>query len=130
MLQLLPGPDGVVVVAVCDELMRRTHLLVQQSADIVNIVKIINIVNIVNIANIVNMVNVANIGNIVNIQGFEIPKYFEIQDFLTLWLGATFFSQITFSVVGRGPKWSNLPKFHKGGPCREQQEGKMTDQNR
>ena len=28
------------------------------------------------------------------------------------------------------PKWSNLPKFHKGGPCREQQEGKMTDQNR
>ena len=45
-------------------------------------------------------------------------------------LGATFFSQITFSVVGRGPKWSNLPKFHKGGPCREQQEGKMTDQNR
>ena len=34
MLQLLPGPDGVVVVAVCDELMRRTHLLVQQSADV------------------------------------------------------------------------------------------------
>ena len=45
-------------------------------------------------------------------------------------LGATFFSQITFSVVGRVPKWSNLPKFHKGGPCREQQEGKMTNQNR
>ena len=45
-------------------------------------------------------------------------------------LGTTFFSQITFSVVGRGSKWSNLPQFHKGGPCREQQEGKMTDQNR
>ena len=35
-----------------------------------------------------------------------------------------------FNMVGRGPKWSNLSKFHKGGPCREQQEAKMTDQNR
>ena len=33
-IRQLPGPDGVRVVAVCDELMKRTHLLVQQSADI------------------------------------------------------------------------------------------------
>ena len=38
--------------------------------------------------------------------------------------------QSDYVVVGRGPKWSNLSKFHKGGPCREQQEAKMTDQNR
>ena len=35
-------------------------------------------------------------------------------------------SQITFSVVGRGLKLSNMSQFHKGGPCREQQGGKMT----
>ena len=34
-------------------------------------------------------------------------------------LGTTFCSQITFSVVGRGLKLSNMPQFHKGGPCRE-----------
>ena len=45
-------------------------------------------------------------------------------------LGTTFCSQITFRVVGRGLKWSKLPQFHKGGPCREQQEGKITNQNR
>ena len=45
-------------------------------------------------------------------------------------LGTTFFSQITFSVVWRGLKWSKLPQFHKGGPCREQQEGEMTNQKR
>ena len=45
-------------------------------------------------------------------------------------LGTTFCSQITFSVVGRGLKWSKLPQFHKGGPCREQQEGEMTNQKR
>ena len=45
-------------------------------------------------------------------------------------LGTTFCSQITFSVVGRGLKLSNMPQFHKGGPCREQQGGKMTNQNR
>ena len=45
-------------------------------------------------------------------------------------LGTTFCSQITFRVVGRGLKWSKLPQFHKGGPCWEQQEAKMTDQNR
>ena len=36
----------------------------------------------------------------------------------------TFCSQITFSVAGRGPK------FHKWGPCREQQDGKITNQSR
>ena len=45
-------------------------------------------------------------------------------------LGTTFCSQITFSVVGRGLRWSKLPQFHKGGPCREQQEGEITNQNR
>ena len=45
-------------------------------------------------------------------------------------LETTFFSQITFGVVGRGSKWSNLPQFHKGGPCREQQEGEITNQKR
>ena len=45
-------------------------------------------------------------------------------------LGTTFCSQITFRVVGRGLKWSKLPQFHKGGPCREQQEGKITNQNK
>ena len=45
-------------------------------------------------------------------------------------LGTTFCSQITFRVVGRGLKWSKSPQFHKGGPCREQQEGKITNQNR
>ena len=55
---------------------------------------------------------------------FTFPKYENGR------LGTIFFSQITFSVVGSGPKWSNLPQFHKGGPCQEQQEGKMTDQNR
>ena len=45
-------------------------------------------------------------------------------------LGTTFFSQITFSVVWRGLKWSKLPQFHKGGPCREQQEGEITNQKR
>ena len=33
-------------------------------------------------------------------------------------LRTSFYSQITFSVVGRGPKWSNMPKFHKGDPVR------------
>ena len=55
---------------------------------------------------------------------FTFPKYENGR------LGTTFCSQITSNVVRRGPKWSNLPKFHKGGPCREQQEGKMTNQNR
>ena len=45
-------------------------------------------------------------------------------------LGTTFFSQIMFNVVWRGLKWSKLPQFHKGGPCREQQEGEMTNQKR
>ena len=45
-------------------------------------------------------------------------------------VGDYFCSQITFSVLGRGLKWSKLPQFHKGGPCREQQEGKITNQNR
>ena len=45
-------------------------------------------------------------------------------------LGTTFCNHKTSSVVGRGPKWSNLPQFHKGGPCREQQEGKITNKNR
>ena len=45
-------------------------------------------------------------------------------------LGTTFCSQITFSMVGRELKWSKLPQFHKGGPCREQQEGKITNQKR
>ena len=45
-------------------------------------------------------------------------------------LGTTFYNQITFSVVGRGPQWSKVPQFHKGGPYREQQEGKNTNQNR
>ena len=44
---------------------------------------------------------------------FTFPKY-EIGR-----LGTTFCSQITFSVVGRGLKLSNMPQFHKGGPCRE-----------
>ena len=55
---------------------------------------------------------------------FTFPKYVNGR------LGTTFCSQITFSVVGRGLKWSKLPQFHKGGPCREQQEGKITNQNR
>ena len=55
---------------------------------------------------------------------FTFPKY-EIGR-----LGTTFCSQITFSVVGRGLKLSNMPQFHKGGPCREQEGGKMTNQNR
>ena len=41
---------------------------------------------------------------------FPFPKYANGR------LGATFWSQITFSVVRRGPKWSNLPQFHKGDP--------------
>merc|ERR1719341_922136 len=45
-------------------------------------------------------------------------------------LGTTFCSQITFSVVRRGLKWSTFPLFHKGGPWQEQQEGKITNQNR
>ena len=49
---------------------------------------------------------------------FTFPKYVNGR------LGTTFYSQITFSVVVRGLKWSKLPQFHKGGPCREQQEGK------
>ena len=60
----------------------------------------------------------------------KVANFFLLFPYVNGRLGATFFSQITFSVVGRVPKWSNLPKFHKGGPCREQQEGKMTDQNR
>ena len=59
----------------------------------------------------------------------KLPIFFTFPKYENGWLGTTFFSQITFSLVGRGPKWSNLPKFHKGGPCREQMEGKLTDQN-
>ena len=55
---------------------------------------------------------------------FTFPKYVNGR------LGTTFFSQITFSVVWRGLKWSKLPQFHKGGPLREQQEGEMTNQKR
>ena len=62
------------------------------------------------------MVKVANF--------FTFPKYENGR------LGTTFCSQITFSVVGRGLKWSKLPQFHKGGHCREQQEGEMTNQKR
>ena len=43
---------------------------------------------------------------------FNFPKYENGM------LRTSFYSQITFSVVGRGPKWSNMPKFHKGDPVR------------
>ena len=45
-------------------------------------------------------------------------------------LGTIFCSQITFSVVRRGLKLSNIPHFHKGELCREQQGGKMSNRNR
>ena len=45
-------------------------------------------------------------------------------------MGTTFFSQNTYSVVGRGPMWSSWTQFYKGGPCQEKKEGKITDQNR
>lgn len=35
-------------------------------------------------------------------------------------MGSAFYCQKTSCVVGRGPKWSKLPQFNKGGLCREQ----------
>ncbi len=60
----------------------------------------------------------------------KVANFFTFPKYVNGRLGTTFCSQITFSMVGRELKWSKLPQFHKGGPCREQQEGKMTNQNR
>ena len=60
----------------------------------------------------------------------KVANFFTVPIYVNGRLGTTFCIQITYGIVGRGLKWSKLPQFHKGGPCREQQEGKMTNQNR
>ena len=60
----------------------------------------------------------------------KVAIFFTFPEYENGRLGTTFCSQITFSVVRRGLKLSNLPQFHKGGPCREQQGVKMTNQNK
>ena len=52
---------------------------------------------------------------------FTFPKY------VNGVLETNFCSHITFGLAGRGQKWSKLAQFHKGGPCREQNEGKIHD---
>ena len=42
----------------------------------------------------------------------------------------TFCNQVTFGPAGRGQMWSKLAKFHKGGLCQEQNEGKIHDTNK
>ena len=45
-------------------------------------------------------------------------------------LETTFCNHVTFGPAERGQKWSKLAKFHKGGLCREQNEGKIHDTNK
>ena len=45
-------------------------------------------------------------------------------------LETTFCNQVTFGPAGRGQMWSKLAKFHKGGLCQEQNEGKIHDTNK
>ena len=60
----------------------------------------------------------------------KVANFLTFPKFVNGRLRTTFCSQIMFSMVGRELKWSKLPQFHKGGPCREQQEGEMTNQKR
>ena len=45
-------------------------------------------------------------------------------------LETSFCSQITFGQAGREQKFSKLAYFRKGGPCRDQYEGKITNTNK
>ena len=45
-------------------------------------------------------------------------------------LETSFCLQITFGQAGREQKFSKLAYFRKGGPCRDQYEGKITNTNK
>ena len=61
------------------------------------------------------------------INGKSCQIFFTFPKYVNGVVETTFCSHMTFGLSGRWQKWSKLPYFRKGGPCREKNECKIHD---